>query len=333
MKITIIGDGGWGTALSVLLSKKGISVTLWGAFADYINILKQKRENLKFLPGITIPESVKFTDSLEIALKGAEIVVLAVPAQYMRGVLRKIKKYNCALIKFLTVAKGIELETAKFMSEVICLELGKVKLAVLSGPNIASEVAQGIPSACVCASLDKDLSLEIQEIFTSNLFRVYTHNDLIGVELGGALKNVIAIACGICDGLGFGANTKAALLTRGLAEITRLGRALGADYKTFSGLSGMGDLVATCFSDKSRNRYLGEQIGKGKKLSEILSGTEMVIEGVVTTKSALKVATEHNLSLPITKEVFNVLFENKKPGLAVMDLMSRAKKEETDSPD
>ncbi len=328
MNISIIGDGGWGTALAILLCKKGTKVKVWGAFPKYIKFLRKKRVNVKFLPGVKIPQQIDFTENLKVALADAGLVVLAVPSQYMRKILKRIKRCQRLNLKLLSVTKGIENQTSKRMSEVITEELPRCKLAVLSGPNIAYEVARHIPSAAVCASNNKQLANMVQATLMRPTFRVYTHTDLIGVELAGALKNIIAIACGISDGLGFGTNTKAALLTRGLAEIARLGVAMGAKHKTFSGLSGMGDLVTTCLSKKSRNRSLGEQLGKGKSLKSILKRTEMVVEGIVTTKSAVKLALNYNVEMPITREVFNVLFLNKNPRDAVGSLMLRAKKKE-----
>jgi glycerol-3-phosphate dehydrogenase (NAD(P)+) len=328
MKVAIIGDGGWGTALAILTEKKGIETYLWGAFPEQIDQLIINRENKKFLPGIKISKNIILTSDLSEALNQADLIVLAVPAQFMRGVLKKIAKFKIGKAGFLTVAKGLESKTAKCMSQVIKEELGNVPLAALSGPNIAYEVAKGIPSAAVCASANKKLAVLVQDIFMNPEFRVYTANDLYGIELSGAFKNVIAIACGISDGLGFGANTKAALLTRGLAEITRLAVAMGARYKTFSGLSGMGDLVTTCFSPRSRNRWFGEQIGCGKKMADILKQTDMVVEGVLTTKTALKLAKQYGVLLPITQAVYNVLYQGAKPISAMRSLMQRQKKNE-----
>lgn len=329
MKISVIGDGGWGTALALLLAKKGLNCVLWGVFPEYVNFLKRKRENVKFLPGIKIPSSIELTSDLEVALNKANIIILAVPAQYMRSVLKRMKKHNLRSANILSVTKGIEPKTKKRMSNVIFEELNRVRLGVLSGPNIAYEVAKGIPSASVCASKSTKFALQLQNIFMCSSFRVYTSRDLKGVEFAGAFKNIIAIACGISDGLGFGTNTKAALLTRGLAEITRLGVALGAQYKTFSGLSGMGDLVTTCMSKRSRNRWLGEELGKGKDLNTVLKKTEMVIEGVPTTKIALNLAKELKICVPITGEVYQVLFNNKSPQAALNSLMLRQRKKET----
>ncbi len=326
--ITIIGDGGWGTTLAVLLSQKGYEVNVWGAFPEHLEILNKKRENAKFLPGVKIPEKINFIADIQEAADRASIVVLAVPSQYMRSVIQKLKSASLDKAIVLSVTKGIEHKKLKRMSEVINEELRKVKLAVLSGPSIAAEVARGIPTSAVTASSDIKIAREIQETFSTARFRIYTANDIVGVELGGSLKNIIAIAAGICDGLGFGTNTKSALLTRGIVEITRLGVALGAQKETFMGLSGMGDLMTTAFNLKSRNHFVGEQIGRGKKLNEILKNMEMVAEGVETTKSAKELAEKNNIEMPITNEVYEVLFKDKNPLKAVNDLMNREQKEE-----
>lgn len=328
--ISIIGDGGWGTTLSILLAKKGFNVTLWGAFPDYVESLKSTRENIKFLPGIKIPDTVKFTASLDEALKNSEIVVLAVPSQYSRGVLTMLKMHNLADKVFVSVTKGIENKTLKRMSEVVDEVLGKHPLAVLSGPTIALEVANGAPTTIVAASDDKALARKIQEVFMTERFRVYSSNDVIGVELGGSLKNIIAIAAGTCDALGFGTNAKSAVLTRGLAEIVRLGVAMGAKRDTFYGLSGLGDLITTCTSQYSRNRWFGEEIGKGKKLKDLLKETDMVVEGVATARSAYDLAQKFKVEMPITCEIYKILYENKDPKRAVHDLMTRAPKDEAE---
>ncbi|MBU1088111.1 MAG: NAD(P)-dependent glycerol-3-phosphate dehydrogenase [Candidatus Omnitrophica bacterium] len=328
MKVAVIGDGGWGTALAVLTQNKGISTALWGAFPENVNQLVKKQENKKFLPGIKIPSEILITNDLGKVLDQANLIVLAVPSQFMRPVLRKIAEYKLKKVGYLTVAKGIEAATAKCMSVVIKEELGNIRLAALSGPNIAYEVAKAIPSAAVCASTNKKLASMVQDVFMTPEFRVYTASDLHGIELAGAFKNIIAIACGISDGLGFGVNTKAALLTRGLAEITRLGVAMGACYKTFNGLAGMGDLVTTCFSLRSRNRWFGEQIGSGKKMADILKNTSMVVEGALTTKTALKLAKKYNVVLPITQAVYKVLYQEVAPISAMRLLMQRQKKNE-----
>lgn len=330
-KIAILGDGGWGTTLAIILAEKNYSVTLWGAFPEYIKTLQQKRINSKFLPGIKIPSSVSFSADLNQTIICNDIVVIAVPSQYLRDVVRKIKNIPGYKNKiFLSVTKGIELKTLKRMSEVIRELLGNIKLAVLSGPTIAHEIAVKNPATAVIASGDRKIRKTLQHIFMTERFRIYTNSDIIGVELGGSLKNIIAIASGICDGLGFGTNAKAALLSRGLAEISRLGKAMGAKKETFSGISGLGDLVTTCVSSYSRNRYVGEQIGKGKTLERIQSHMQMIAEGVPTTKSAYNLSKKYNVRMPITSEVYAVLYKNKPVAKAVKDLMTRDKKEETD---
>lgn len=327
-RIAVIGDGGWGTTLAILLRKKGYKVGVWGPFADYLELLDKKRENPKFLPAVKIPSGISFSTDIRRVIEGACLIVLAVPSHFLRSVLIKIKNQDLSPIPVLSAAKGIENETLMPMSEVIKDVLGISRLAVLSGPTISYEVARGIPTTCVVSSEDSALAQEVQDVFMSERFRVYTSSDVVGVELAGALKNVIAIACGISDGLGFGANTKAALLTRGLVEIARLGTAMGARPETFAGLSGLGDLVTTCVSPHGRNRWVGEQIGRGKKLKGILAKMEMVAEGVRTTKSAFILAQRHKVEMPITAEIFAVLYKDKDPLLAVNDLMLREKKAE-----
>lgn len=326
--ISVIGDGGWGTTLAILLLQKGYNVALWGAFPEYTEILKSKRVNAKFLPGICIPAGIEITSSLDQAVKNKDLIVLAVPSQYMRGVLAKVAALKASGAIFVSVTKGIENKTLKRMSEVICEILGKVPLAVLSGPTIAHEVALKAPTTIVASSLDMELSKTVQDVFMTDTFRVYASDDVIGAELGGSLKNVIAIAAGISDGLGFGANAKAALLTRGLVEMVRLGVAMGAKKETFYGLSGLGDLATTCISSYSRNRHFGEAIGKGKTLKEALKETEMVVEGVATAQSAYDLAKKYKIEMPIVAEICRVLYENKDPKKAVFDLMTRPPKSE-----
>lgn len=329
LNIAVLGDGGWGTTLAILLHRRGLSVTLWGAFKDYVSYLDKKRINIKFLPDIKIPRAIEITHDLKNVLYNKDILVLAVPSEHMREILIRLREFHFPREAiYLSVAKGIEVHSLRRMSEVILDELGNVKIAVLSGPTIAREVAQGVPSTAVIASADKKLMNFLQGIFMSERFRIYTNTDVIGVELGGSLKNVIAIACGISDGLGFGTNTKAALLSRGLAEISRLGYAMGARIETFSGITGLGDLITTCISPYSRNRFVGEQIGKGKTLNQVRQGIEMIAEGVPTTRSAYALGLKYKVDMPITKEVYAVLYKNKPPLQAVKDLMSRDKKEE-----
>ena len=326
--VAVIGDGGWGTTLAILLSKKGFDISLWSAFPEYASVVKTTRENVKFLPGVKIPAEIEVTGSLIEALKDRGLVVLATPSQFMRGVLNKLKSQDISDKRFVSVTKGIENGTLKRMSEVITECLGKQKLAVLSGPTIAHEVANLSPTSAVIASDDKELAKDAQEAFMTDRFRVYTSDDMLGVEIGGSIKNIIAIAAGALDGLGFGTNAKAALLTRGLVEIVRLGVAMGAKRETFYGLSGLGDLTTTCVSQYSRNRWLGEEIGKGKKFSDVLKETDMVVEGVATAKAAYDLAKKYNVEMPITTEIFKVLYENKDPKIAVHDLMTRSAKSE-----
>ena len=326
--IGIIGDGGWGTTLAVLLSRKGFGVTLWGAFPDNIELTRANRENMKFLPGVKLPDGIKLTSELEEALRHKELIILAVPSQYMRGVLQMLKLQDVAGKIFVSVTKGIENGSLRRMSEVIREELGDHKIAVLTGPSIALEVANGAPTTVVAASADRGLARMVRDVFMTDRFRVYASDDVAGAELGGALKNIVAIAAGALDALGFGTNAKAALLTRGLAEIVRLGTALGAKRETFYGLSGLGDLTTTCISQYSRNRWLGEEIGRGVKLKDILKETDMVVEGVATTRSAYDLATRAGVEMPITAEIYRVLYESKDPKKAVHDLMTRSPKDE-----
>ena len=324
----MIGDGSWGTTLAVYLARKGYHVTLWGPFADYIRRVKQNRINAKFLPGIKIPPSVIITPNLTEAVRPADLIVLAVPSKYIRRVLKKLSQEKLNRKIFLSVIKGIEYKTSARMSQVIQRELGRVPLAVLSGPTIAREVALGIPSSAVIASANLRLAKKLQHVFNSPHFRIYTNSDVVGLELGGSLKNIIAIACGVCDGLGFGTNAKAAILSRGLAEIVRLGQALGAKASTFSGLAGLGDLVTTCISSQSRNRYVGEQLGRGKTIRSILDSMDMVAEGVETVKAAVRLSKKYRISMPITTEVYRIIYQAKKPQNAVQDLMTRRLKSE-----
>ena len=327
-RISIIGDGGWGTTLAVHLCKKGHLASLWGAFPENIKEIKKTKINQKFLPGIKIPNNLVLHESLKEAIAFSDLIVLAVPSQYLKSILKKIKKTNISQKTFLSVVKGVDTSSLERMSELIYKELGSVKLAVLSGPTIAIEVAKGIPSTAVIASHNTKLAKNIQSIFNSTTFRIYTNSDIVGVELGGSIKNIIAIACGVCDGLGFGTNTKAAIVSRGLIEMSRLAKVLGGKTKTLSGLSGLGDLVTTCFSPKSRNRFVGEQLGQGISLKKIMSSMSMVAEGVPTAKGIYRLSVKHNISMPIATEVYKIIYRNKKPSLAVKDLMSRRMKSE-----
>ena len=325
MNVTVIGTGGWGTALAVLLHGNGHRVTLWGRLKEEVEPILAARENKAFLPGVKIPGEITVTLDPPAALRGAELVVLAVPSHGMRPICKQVAEFLPRAAAIVHVAKGIETETGARMSEVIAEVLQRDDCVVLSGPSHAEEVARGIPTAVVVAGRQATLA---QKVFMNERFRIYTHDDVIGVELGGALKNVIAIAAGVCDGIGFGDNTKAALCTRGLTEMARLGGALGARRETFFGLSGIGDLIVTAFSKHSRNRGFGERLGKGETTEQIVASTQMVAEGVKTAKSAWQLAQRHDVDVPITREVFAILYEGKSPKQAVRDLMTREAKPE-----
>lgn len=327
-RVTVLGDGGWGTCLSVLLANQGQQVTLWGAFPQHIQELGRSRQNLKFLPGVKIPSQVALTANLEEALGNPEVIVVAIPSQYLRQVLERVPKGPWQSAAVVSVVKGIEPKTHLTMSQLIRQLVPVKKLVVLSGPSISFEVARGVPTTVVAASEEEALARQMQTLFTTEQFRVYTSRDVLGVELGGALKNVIAIACGVADGLGFGANTKAALVTRGLVEMARLGCAMKAKAETFSGLSGLGDLVTTCFSSHSRNRQVGEQLGKGSAIGDITKKMEQVAEGVTTAQSAYELAQKYRVEMPITTAVYQVLYEGKSPKETVRDLMLREPKPE-----
>jgi glycerol-3-phosphate dehydrogenase (NAD(P)+) len=326
--IAVIGDGGWGTTLAIHLLKKGYDVSLWGPFPQYVEEMRQKRQNTKFLPNINLPRELKLTSDLSEALTPAQLIVFVIPSQYAQQTLKKMKPHVTNKHIFLSATKGIDTNNLFRISQMAEAELGRVPLAVLSGPTIAKEVALGVPSTAVVASKNKKLSVNLQNVFNSETFRIYTNDDVIGVELGGSVKNIIAIACGVCDGLGFGTNTKAALLNRGLVEMARLGKALGAKEKTFYGLSGLGDLATTCFSPQSRNRTVGEALGRGKSIQEILSSMDMVAEGVETAKAVYKLAQKRKIVMPITTEVYNIVCKNKNASVAVADLMTRKTKAE-----
>jgi len=325
-RISVLGDGGWGTTVAILLAKKGLDVTLWGAFPEYIELLKRERVNSKFLPGIRIPKEIHLTSSIS-DLPEKSVFIIAIPSKYLRETLARFKgKVRGRLV---SLTKGIETETLHRPSEIIAEVLGEKEITILSGPSISFEVARELPTTVVAASTEASLAKETQDIFTTDTFRVYTSDDTLGVEFGGALKNIIAIAAGISDGMNLGINTKAALLTRGLVEIIRLGVRMGARKETFFGLSGLGDLATTCMSVHSRNRTFGEKIGKGKKAQDILKETEMIQEGVTTTKSAYDISRKVGIEMPITEKIYEVLYKNKKPGIAVKDLMTRSLKPET----
>ena len=328
-KISIIGAGSWGTTLAIILAKKGLAVELYSVFKTHSLKMQSQRQNRLFLKGAKFPRALGINPCLVSSLSN-KTIILAVPVKFIPSVIAKIKKTKVDLKNktFLSLSKGIESKSLKRSSQLIKAELSPLKVAVVSGPNIAREVLAGQPSAAILACKDKKSGKRLQALLTTKTFRIYLHSDLIGVELGGALKNIIALACGISDGLGFGTNTKAALMTRGLAEIMRLGKKMGANPSTFWGISGFGDMVTTCFSPHSRNRSVGEAIGKGKKLKAVITKMRMIAEGVETTKSAYKLSKKLKVDMPITQEVYKVLYQNKPPKRAVVDLMARPLKEE-----
>jgi glycerol-3-phosphate dehydrogenase (NAD(P)+) len=327
-RISVLGTGGWGTALSIVLHNKGHNVTLWGSTPDYVEYLKKHRENKKYLKGIEIPSDLKITSDIAKAQIETDLIVIAIPTPYVRKTIKPFKNHYLPGTPIVSVIKGIENETLMRGSEILRDVLGEQPIALLLGPSHAEEVARKLPTTVVIACNDIQVAKDIQDIFITERFRVYTNTDVIGVEIGTSVKNVIAIAAGICDGLGFGDNSKAALITRGLAEMMRLGVAMGGQRDTFSGLAGLGDLITTCVSPYGRNRLVGEQIAKGKKLSQILEEMDQVAEGILTTKSVCKLANKYNVEMPITKEIYNVLFEDKDPIKAVNELMVRKPKSE-----
>jgi len=325
--VTVLGGGSWGTALAVLLASKGHRVAIWELFPERAEALRQDRENRAMLPGISIPPDVCITSDMAEAFAASDHTLMVVPSHGLRATAVQAAKYH-GRDRLVTVAtKGLEEGTLKRMSEVAAEALGvdRGRIAVLVGPSHAEEVSRGLPTTVVASSTDR---ATVQEIFMAPTFRVYTNTDIVGVEIGVALKNVVAIAAGICDGLGFGDNTKGALLTRGLAEITRLGVKMGARQETFSGLAGIGDLITTCISRHSRNRHVGEELAKGKTLKEVLGDMVMVAEGVRTARSAVRLADQYGVEMPIAREVYQILFEAKPASQAIKDLMLRSRKPE-----
>lgn len=325
MNITVLGAGAWGTALAKLLAESGHSVTVWGHDPVQLDALRAAGRNERYLPGITLPPSLQFQPVLPDAVSGAGQVVLAVPSRAFRSVAGALAEFRGLAV---SVTKGIEHDTGLTMCGVLRDVAPRAKVAALSGPSLALEVARGIPSAIVAASTDQAAAALVQSLFHRPAFRVYTSSDPLGVELGGALKNVIALAAGMGDGLGFGDNAKAALVTRALAEMRRLGVACGAQADTFAGLSGLGDLTVTCFSKLSRNRAFGEKLGRGAAVMELLASSPHVVEGYPTARSAWQLARKHGVSTPIIEQVHAVLYEGKDVKAAVRDLTSRESKAE-----
>lgn len=328
--ICVLGSGGWGTAVAILLHNNGHKVALWSYLKTESEDLEKFRENKPFLPGVSIPEGITFDSNLECC-RNKDLIVIATPSHGIRSVASKVKDFlpNGQIV--LNISKGIEEGTYLTISQVLKEELPQCKIAVMSGPSHAEEVSRNIPTTNVVASDNLETSAYIQEIFMSDTFRVYTSNDITGVELGGSLKNVIALCCGILDGLGCGDNTKAALMTRGLVEMTRLGVAMGAKAETFSGLSGIGDLIVTCTSMHSRNRRAGILIGKGMTPDEAQKEVNMVVEGVRSCKAAKELADKKSVEMPIISEAYDVLFNGKKASDAISSLMRRDKKQESET--
>jgi glycerol-3-phosphate dehydrogenase (NAD(P)+) len=328
-RITIIGDGAMGSVCATLLCAKGLSVGMWGYDAGQLAEIEAARENVRFLPGYKLPAELSFESADDKAMAGAELLVSAVPCQFMRSIWERLKKYVPAEAAIVSVTKGIERGTLLRPTEILADVLGPGRrLACLSGPTIADELARGLPATATAASESEQLAKAVQETFNGRTFRVYTNTDIVGVELAGAVKNVIAIAAGIIDGIGAGDNAKAALVSRGLAEIKRLGAAMGAREQTFAGLSGLGDLVTTCISPKGRNRSFGERVGKGLSAQDALSATESVVEGAATCESVLALARQYEVEMPITEAVYSVIVDGKSVRTAIQELMSRRLKAE-----
>lgn len=331
MKIAVLGAGGWGTTLAILLHYNGHNVTLWDYNRSQSKILNKHRINKKYLPGIELPDELEITHNLDDAVENKHMLVLAVPSQFLRSVVKKIKPSVVKNQILVSVSKGIENNTLMTMSQMlkdVFPDLSDEQIGIISGPSHAEEVSRRIPTAVVASSRDTFAAKTIQGTFITSYFRVYSSTDLIGVELGGAFKNVVAIGAGIIDGAKLGDNTKAAIMTRGVAEISRLGMAMGAQAETFAGLSGMGDLIVTCMSRHSRNRFVGEKIGEGKKLKAVLKSMEMVAEGVDTCRSIVELSKKVGVETPIANEVYKILFEDKDPIKATTDLMTRDMKPE-----
>lgn len=327
VRVSVLGAGSWGITLATLLYKKGYGVKLWEVEPERAELLRSMRRAEEFLPGIVIEEGIEITSDLREVLEFTPLI-FATPTQVVREVARKIKNIKPEIDFVVSGVKGLEQKTNKRVSEILKEELKIEKLVVISGPSIAYEVIKGTPTSVVASSEDGEVSKLVQRIFFTQNLRVYTSEDMVGVELGGALKNVIVIASGICDGLGLGANAKGALLTRGLAEITRMGKAMGADPLTFAGLSGIGDLITTAFSKYSRNRYVGEEIGKGRSLNSILSSMVMIAEGIPTSKSVKALSERYDIEMPISQTVYQILFEGLPPKEGVKRLMERELKPE-----
>lgn len=321
--VGVIGAGSWGTALALLLNKNGHSVTVWSISEEEINMLSAEREHKSKLPGVKIPDDMTFTTNMEEAVRGKDVLVLAVPSKFTRGTARNMKDYVAEGQIIVDVAKGIEEDTLMTLSQQIEQEVPQADVAVLSGPSHAEEVGRGLPTTVVIGAKTEKTAVYLQEMFMNEVFRVYTSPDMLGMELGGSLKNVIALAAGIADGMGYGDNTKAALITRGIAEIARLGVKMGGAIESFTGLTGIGDLIVTCASVHSRNRKAGYLMGQGKSMEEAMEEVQMVVEGVYSAKAAEKLGKKYGVDLPIINKINEVLFSGKDPKEAVNELMLR----------
>jgi len=328
MKVGIIGAGSWGIALSVLLANNGHTVDVWSIIPEEIEMLKKEREHKSKLPGVKIPDAVSFTTDLEKSVKDNEVLVLAVPSPFVRKTANSMRPFVKDGQIIVNVAKGVEETTLYTLSEVIEEEIPQAKVAVMCGPSHAEEVGRGIPTTIVVGAKSRKTAELLQSLFMNEVFRVYTSPDVLGMEIGAALKNVVALAAGIADGLGYGDNSKAALITRGIAEITRLGTKMGGHAETFAGLTGIGDLIVTCSSMHSRNRRAGILIGQGKTMKEAMDEVQMVVEGVYSAKAAMGLSIKYDVELPIIEQVNKILFEDKPAAEAVKELMLRDKKME-----
>ncbi len=330
-KLAIIGAGSWGTALALVLSQNGHEVTVWSILEDEVEMLRRDREQKEKLPGVILPDSVKFTTDLEEAVKEKEMLVLAVPSMYTRNTARNMAPFIERGQLIVVVSKGIEENTLMTQTAIVEQEIPEAEVAVLSGPSHAEEVGRLLPTAIVAGARTRVAAERVQSYFMNDVFRVYTSPDMLGIQVGGALKNVIALAAGMADGIGFGDNTKAALITRGIAEIARLAHAMGASYETISGLSGIGDLIVTCASPHSRNRRAGILIGQGYTLQEAMDEVKMVVEGVYTAKAALSLSRRYGVEMPIVEQVNQVLFEGRSMEEGVYGLMLRERKIESEN--
>lgn len=329
-KIGIVGAGSWGIALSVLLHNNGHEVSVWSIIKEEVEMLREKREHESKLPGVKLPENMVFTDDLQEIALDKDVLILAVPSPYTRSTSKMLRPYVKEGQLIVNVAKGVEDNTFDTLTDIIGEEIPQAEAAVLSGPSHAEEVGRGLPTTCVVGAKSRKTAEYLQNIFISPVFRVYTSPDILGIELGGALKNVIALAAGMADGLGYGDNTKAALITRGISEISRLGMAMGGNPKTFYGLTGIGDLIVTCASVHSRNRKAGYLMGKGYTMEQAMDEVKMIVEGVYSAKAARGLAKKYQVEMPIVEQVNKILFEGKKADEAVNELMLRDRKEEND---